>query len=115
MEQSALRWCPHCRQEAIHAVVSDAPFEAEPREPGRRDDDPVLARRKLYCTHCSAVWEACEGPGDFIDSLCGLRDALDAAHRQITMLRLLLARERQSETISLSTVSLATATRRRAA
>ena len=60
-------------------------------------DDTRAFRRKLYCVECRSIWESLELPAQAVTDMLAARDELEAAQRQIAMLRLLIAKDRQAQ------------------
>ena len=106
MTQPSLRWCPHCREPKLQAATLHLRDHFEPVHRDPAPDDPQAQRRRWYCTDCAGVWDSWELPQAFVVELLTLRDRLEKAERQATLLRLLLAKERgeafQEQTAPLS-------------
>jgi hypothetical protein len=54
-----------------------------------------VARFKRYCDNCQTIWESVEAPAEMVNELLQTHEKLEDARRQLAMLRLLLARDRQ--------------------
>jgi hypothetical protein len=93
----ATRWCPHCRRPTQNAPLPQLAEDVALFGPLPGSDDPQAFRRKLYCTECTAIWESLELPSEFVKSLLAARQSLEESQRQIAMLKLLQARQRQAE------------------
>jgi hypothetical protein len=93
----ATRWCPHCRRPTHNAPLPQLADDVAMFGPLPGTDDPQAFRRKLYCTECTAIWESLELPSEFIKGLLAARQALEESQRQIAMLKLLQAKQRQAE------------------
>lgn len=93
----ATRWCPHCQRPTINAPLPQLADDVAMFGPLPGTDDPQAFRRRLYCTECTSIWDSLELPSEFVKSLLAARHALEEAQRQMAMLRLLAARQRQAE------------------
>ena len=93
----ATRWCPHCRRPTHNAPLPQLANDVAMFGPLPGTADPQAFRRKLYCTECTAIWESLELPSEFIKSLLAARQSLEESQRQIAMLKLLQAKQRQAE------------------
>lgn len=91
------RWCPHCRKPTENAPLPQLAGDAARLAPLSPLDDAQAFHRKLYCLECRAIWEAVELPAEELAALLEARDQLEEARRQMAMLRLLLAKERQAQ------------------
>ncbi|MBW3598862.1 MAG: hypothetical protein KY475_16505 [Planctomycetes bacterium] len=105
MSEPHVRWCPHCRRLTQNAIAAPPAYDA------RWSDDPAfesqrVARLKRYCGACGEIWEAVEAPASLMDDLLELPAQLEDARRQLAMLRLLLARDRQNAEESPATLPL---------
>lgn len=92
----SLRWCPHCRKASQHAVLPQFAPDQSHLLPLSAADEVQAFRRRLYCLSCLAIWEALELPAECVQGLLATREALEDARRQIAMLRLLAAQQKQS-------------------
>jgi hypothetical protein len=93
----ALRWCPHCRRATVSAPLPQMAGDEAHLARLSPQDEVQAFRRKLYCVECRAIWQSLELPEEALADLLAARDALEDARRQIAMLRLLIAQQRQSQ------------------
>ncbi len=91
-----LRWCPHCRRATLNAPLPQLAEDEAHVVPLSPQDETHAFRRKLYCVDCRAIWNSLELPAEALAELLATRDALEDAQRQIAMLRLLNAQQRQA-------------------
>jgi hypothetical protein len=93
----ATRWCPHCRQPTQNAPLPQLGDDVAMFGPLPGTDDPQAFRRKLYCTQCTTIWESLELPSEFVKSLLAARQLLEETQRQLAMLKLVAAKQRQAD------------------
>lgn len=96
-DPSALRWCPHCRRATLNAPLPQLAEDQSHLAPLSPQDETQAFRRKLYCVECRAIWQGLELPAEAVAELLAAREALEDARRQIAMLRLLTAQQRQTQ------------------
>ena len=95
-DSCSLRWCPQCRMATQHGVLPQLANDQAHLMPLSSQDDVEVFRRQLYCLSCRAIWEAVELPSATLRQLVAVRDELEDVRRQLAMLRLLAAQQRQS-------------------
>jgi hypothetical protein len=96
-DAQATRWCPLCRRATVNAPLPQLAEDSAHLATISPLDETRAFRRKLYCVECRSIWESLELPAATIEDLLAARDELEAAQRQIAMLRLLIAKERQAQ------------------
>jgi hypothetical protein len=96
-DPSAWRWCPHCRRVTVNAPLPQLAEDGAHLSPLSAQDDVQAFHKKLYCTECRAIWPCIEMPAQTVAELLAAREALEDARRQIAMLRLLTAQQKQAQ------------------
>lgn len=91
-----IRWCPHCQQAAPHAPLPKLAGDDEMIQQLATVADPQGYFQRHYCLRCRAIWRSVELPVEFVESLLAYRPKLEDLKRDVTLLRFLLANERQS-------------------
>ncbi len=90
------RWCPHCGRATPHAPLPQIAGDEAMIGQLSSTADPRGFFRRCYCLHCREIWRSVELPVEFVEGLLATRPKLEEQKREITLLRFLLANQRQS-------------------
>jgi hypothetical protein len=90
------RWCPHCARPTPHAPLPQIAGDEELIGRLSCSADPRGFFRRQYCLACRAIWRSVELPVEFVEGLLAKGPKLEELKREITLLRFLVANQRQA-------------------